>query len=117
MPPREEWRRYAAPAAFLLAVTVAVVLIHSGLQKGSGTAAPVTTPRTTTTKRVAVTSATTTKKPAPTTTGGQGFWTVQAGDTFGVISSKTGVPVATLEQLNPKVKSTSLFIGEKIRIK
>ena len=45
------------------------------------------------------------------------YWTVQAGDTFGVISSKTGVPVATIEQLNPTVKSTSLFIGEKIRLR
>jgi hypothetical protein len=34
-----------------------------------------------------------------------------------VISSKSGVPVATIEQLNPNVKSTSLFIGEKLRIK
>jgi LysM repeat protein len=42
---------------------------------------------------------------------------VQAGDTFGVISSKTGVPVATIEQLNPTVKSTSLFIGEKVRLR
>jgi LysM repeat protein len=42
---------------------------------------------------------------------------VRAGDTFGVISSQTGVPVATLQQLNPKVSSTSLFIGERIRIK
>ena len=117
MPPRDEWRRYAAPAAFLLAVTVAVVLIHSGLQKANDTAAPRTTTATTTTKkRVAVTT-TTTKRRTTTSGPGQGFWTVQAGDTFGVISTKTGVPVATIEQLNPKVKSTSLFIGEKIRIK
>jgi LysM repeat protein len=47
--------------------------------------------------------------------GAKAYWTVQAGDTFGVISSKTGVPVATIEQLNPKVSATALFIGEKIR--
>jgi LysM repeat protein len=40
---------------------------------------------------------------------------VQAGDTFGVISSSTGVPVATIEQLNPGVSSTSLVIGQKVR--
>ena len=33
----------------------------------------------------------------------QAFWVVQAGDTFGVISTKTGVPVATIERLNPNV--------------
>jgi LysM repeat protein len=27
------------------------------------------------------------------------------------------VPVATLQQLNPKVSSTSLFIGEKIQLR
>ena len=118
MPPRDEWRRYAAPAAFLLAVTIAVVLIHSGLQKGSHGATAVTAPTTTTRKRVVTTTTTTTAtKRTTTTTSAAGFWTVQAGDTFGVISSKTGVPVATIEQLNPNVKSTSLFIGEKIRIK
>ena len=30
--PGDDWRRYAAPAAFLLAVTIAVVLIRSGLR-------------------------------------------------------------------------------------
>jgi LysM repeat protein len=42
---------------------------------------------------------------------------VQAGDTFAVISAKTGVPVATIERLNPNVKSTSLFIGERLRLR
>jgi LysM repeat protein len=116
MPPREEWRRYVAPAAFLLAVTIAVVLVRSGLNSGhpvSGSPAP-----TTTVKRVE-TGTTTKTKTTRTTTGGSGkqYWTVQAGDTFGVISEKSGVPVATIEELNPKVSSTSLFIGEKIRIR
>ena len=35
--PREEWRRYAAPAAFLLAATIAILLIRSGLQSGTST--------------------------------------------------------------------------------
>ena len=117
--PRDDWRRFAAPAAFLLAVTIAVVLIRSGMNNGSGahgTQAPVpTAPH----KTVATTTAKTktkTKKHASASTAKR-YWTVQAGDTFGVISSKTGVPVSTIEQLNPTVKSTSLFIGEKLRIK
>jgi LysM repeat protein len=110
---RDDWRRYAAPAAFLLAATIAVLLIRSGLQGGTST--PATTrvvPATT--HRVA---ATTTTKKKTTHTAAHQFWTVQAGDSFGVISSKTGVPVATIEQLNPNVKSTSLFIGEKIKLR
>ena len=33
-----------------------------------------------------------------------------------MISSKTGVPVATIVRLNPKCDSTSLFIGERVRL-
>jgi LysM repeat protein len=94
-----------APAAFLLAVTVAVALVRSGLEHGSSK------PSTTTTRRIT---------PSPqvsTTANKREYWTVRAGDTFGVISAKTGVPVARIERLNPKVTSTSLFIGEKVRLK
>ena len=112
----EDWRRYAAPAAFLLAATIAVVLIRSGLESGgsSGTTSS-SIPSVLTTKHVITTAPTTTAKKKSGSAAR--FWTVQAGDTFGVISSKTGVPVATIEQLNPNVHSTSLHIGEKIRLK
>jgi LysM repeat protein len=102
----QEWRRYAAPAAFLLAVTIAVALVRSGLEHGGSK-----TTSTTTTRRI---------PPSPqvsTTANKREYWRVRAGDTFGVISSKTGVPIARIERLNPKVTSTSLFIGEKVRIK
>jgi LysM repeat protein len=105
------WRRYTAPAAFLLVATVAVLLVRSGLQSGRSHKTPprpVTTTVARTTTRAATT---TTKKPA------KRYWTVRAGDTFAVISAQTGVPVATIQQLNPTVKSTSLFIGERLRIR
>jgi LysM repeat protein len=107
--PREDWRRYVAPAAFLLAATIAILLIRSGLQAGSPT--PTTTSAVVTQPKKTVSSHTTTRG-TRTTAPGPRFWTVQAGDTFGVISSKSGVPVATLQRLNPNVKSTSLFIGQ-----
>jgi len=100
-----DWRRYAAPAAFLLALTVAVALVRSGLEHGSAK------PSTTTTTRIA---------PSPqvtTTPNKREYWTVRAGDTFGVIAAKTGVPITRIQRLNPKATSTSLFIGEKVRIK
>jgi LysM repeat protein len=112
--PREDWRRYVAPAAFLLAATIAILLIRSGLQAGT---APATTSAVTTQPGKTVSSSTTTTGGKTTTTAGPRFWTVQAGDTFGVISSKSGVPVATLQELNPNVKSTSLFIGQKLRLR
>jgi LysM repeat protein len=110
----DDWRRYVAPAAFLLAATIAVVLIHSGVEAGGSHRAATTLGSLTLPKHIVTTApgTTTTKKVTA-----KRFWTVQAGDTFGVISSKSGVPVATIEQLNPTVHSTSLFIGEKIRLK
>jgi LysM repeat protein len=109
----EDWRRYAAPAAFLLAVTIAVVLVRAGIESGRHSPRSATPPPPPTRVSVQTTTAaaTTAKKRRA-----KRYWTVRAGDTFGVISSQTGVPVATIEQLNPTVKSTSLFIGEKLRI-
>ncbi len=111
----DDWRRYAAPAAFLLAATVAIVLVRSGMDAGNDAGTRTRSIPTLTRKQVATT--TTTKRHTTTSTSGQAFWTVQAGDTFGVISTKSGVPVATIERLNPNVSSTSLFIGEKIRLR
>jgi LysM repeat protein len=108
------WRRYVAPAAFLLAATIAVVLIRSGVEAGGSPRAVTTVGSSAPHKHVV------TAPPATTTTKAPGvkrYWTVAAGDTFGVISAKSGVPVATIEQLNPNVHTTSLFIGEKIRIR
>jgi len=116
--PRRDWRRFVAPAAFLLAATVAVLLIRSGLHKG--TTATTTTRAVTVAPRKTIGATTTTtktnkkkKKPRSAVR----FYTVQAGDTFGVISAKSGVAVATIEDLNPNISSTSLFIGEKVRIR
>jgi LysM repeat protein len=110
----DDWRRYAAPAAFLLAATVAIVLIRAGFEAG-GSKRTVTAVGSTVTRRHVV--STTAKGTTTTQTVTKQLWTVAAGDTFGVISSKSGVPVATIEQLNPNVHSTSLFIGEKIRLR
>ncbi|MGZ4290476.1 MAG: LysM peptidoglycan-binding domain-containing protein [Gaiellaceae bacterium] len=112
MQAREDWRRYVAPAAFLLAVTVAVVLVRSGLEHG-GRATGGSTPTVTSPHKTVETSST--RGHTTTTAGGKRYWIVRAGDTFGVISSKTGVPVATIARLNPKASSTSLYIGERIR--
>jgi LysM repeat protein len=114
--PEHDWTRYAAPAAFLLAATIAILLIRSGLHGSE----PATTTRAATAvakpkpkPKPATTRKTTTKK---TTTGAPRYYTVVAGDTFATIASKSGTTVAELERLNPGVKSTSLFIGQRIRV-
>jgi hypothetical protein len=99
------WRRYVGPAAFLFVATVAVLLVraglHAGAKQGPGSpAAPSTTVRTTI-------------RPA----GGRRFWTVRAGDTFALVAARSGVSVATIARLNPGVRSTSLHIGQKLRLR
>jgi LysM repeat protein len=111
-----QWSHYAAPAAFLLAVTVAVLLVRNALEtegRATTSAAIPTAPRRTapaptTTRRVPP------KRRPPAT---QRFYTVVAGDTFAVIAAKTGVSAAKIQQLNPTVQSTALFIGQKLRIR
>jgi LysM repeat protein len=106
---KHRWGRYAAPTAFLAAATIAIVLVASALHHAQSTR---TTDTATTTRGVTATHAT-----AKTTTKhGRRYYTVVAGDTFGVIAGKTGVSLADLERLNPGVSSTSLHIGQKLRV-
>ena len=105
--------RYAAPVAFLLAVTIAVLLVRAGLRSGGSTGA--------TTAPAATRPAKTTAKPRPGrkqgAQGAQRFYTVGSGDTFGSIAAKTGVSVAQIERLNPGVSSNALHVGQKLRVK
>jgi LysM repeat protein len=107
---RARFAHYAAPAAFLLGVTIAVLLVRSGLDSGSPstTAGPVTSRPATT--------ATTTRRQRTTKTQAR-FYTVQQGDTFGSIAAKEGMSVELLQQLNPGVSSNSLQVGQRLRVK
>jgi len=107
--------RFLAPAAFLLGVTVAVVLIHSALGGGGGgTHTPTLGP---------VTHASPPRRPAPprttatTAVAAAEYTTVQSGDTFGSIAARSGASVAELETLNPGVSSNALQVGQRIRVK
>ncbi len=106
------------PVAFLLAVTIAVLLIRSGLHSGPGvegtsTFGPVTSAST----------ATGTAARTRTSTGAAGesaagrYYTVRKGDTLDAIAARVGTTIAKLEALNPSVNPTTLQVGQKIRVK
>jgi Tfp pilus assembly protein FimV len=115
VPPRLRlWlARLAAPAALLLAATVAVLLVRSAIDT-----AEEQTPTTAT--------ATTATEPAPPpprprrrTGTGQAeaqFYTVQSGDTLATIADQYGTTVEELLLLNPDVDPIELSIGERIRV-
>jgi LysM repeat protein len=123
---RQELARYGAPAAFLAAVTIAVILIRAGLS-GSGSDSTVTTAgsltttaRTTpqtTTKIVLTTPQPATTATTETTTPGAEYYTVQSGDTLGSIASQYNTTVDELMTLNPGIDPNAMHIGQRIRVK
>ncbi len=111
---RDELARFLAPAAFLLAMTILVLLVRAGLNGGDTKSAP-TVPIST---AAATTSATQTT-PAALGPGKpkKQFYVIQSGDTFGVVAARFNTTVEALQALNPGVSSNSLTIGEKIRVR
>ena len=112
---RRPGSRYLAPGLFLVAVTIAVLLIRSGLGGSSSSSTTTRTGPVTRPSTVAPPPRGTTKR-GTTTLGGQ-FYTVASGDTFGSISAKTGVPIAQIERLNPGVSTNALQVGQRLRVK
>ena len=105
--------RYAAPAAFLLAATIAILIVRSGLSNGE--TAPLTTAPVTATT-TAETAETTT---AATTTAASGaeFYEIQPGDTLAVVAEEFDTTVEQLLVLNPDIDPVALTIGQRIRVK
>ena len=44
-------------------------------------------------------------------------YTVKSGDTLGAIAETTGVPVETLQDLNPELDPQALIAGQKIQLR
>jgi LysM repeat protein len=91
-----------APAAFLLAVTIAVALVRPMLRSDSPKPQP----------SAAVSATKPAAKPPP-----RRIYVVRAGDTLASIASRNNITVARLLELNPKVQPTALFIGQKIALR
>jgi LysM repeat protein len=122
---RKQLTRYGAPAAFLAAVTIAVILINAGLNSGSGSTTTVeafpttsTATKPTTTKLVLTgPQAGTTTTATETTTPGAEYYVVESGDTLGSIAEKYSTTVDELTTLNPGIDPTAMHIGQRIRVR
>ena len=109
--------RFAAPLAFLLGITVAVLLIRSGLGSDSTTTTGPVTHASTARVPPSTAVATVRKTGTATTISGAVYYTVQTGDTFGSIAAKANTTVDELTVLNPGISSNELQVGQKIRVK
>ena len=101
--------RYAAPVAFLAAVTVAVLLVRAGLSEGND----ATQPRPTLVGTTDSTPATTRPRPPARPR----YYEIQAGDTLETVAAEFETSVEQLLVLNPDIDPVALGIGERIRVK
>jgi LysM repeat protein len=100
-------KRFAAPAAFLLAVTVAVLLVRSGLKTSD--ASDTTSLRTQTVNTPATTAAVPPRR--------RRYYRLKAGETLSDVAIKFKTSVEQLLALNPGIQPTNLVVGERIRVK
>jgi LysM repeat protein len=112
--------RWIAPAALLVAILAVAIVYSSSTSDGDQGSGPPSSsepaeerPRTDrTTPRTQTTPPATT----PTTTTAAGSYTVQPGDTLGSIAAENGTTVEELQELNPGVDSSSLSVGQDIKL-
>ena len=114
---RQQVARFAAPAAFLLAVTILVLLVRSATsddeprhgdrrrRRHRHRPRPRRPPRT---RRQP------TRRPPPRPSAST--YTIEAGDTLQTIADQYGTTVEELLALNPDVDPTALQIGQTIRV-
>jgi LysM repeat protein len=107
--------RFLAPVV-LIAFGVAFVSIVKSYQKDDGPKAPSASEQTkdrdlgtTGTKKETSSKA---KDSLP-----KKRYRVKNGDTLGSISTKTGIPVATLQELNPNLDAESLQTGQIVKLR
>jgi LysM repeat protein len=96
--------RVFAPLA-LVACAVAVLAIVGGGGGGSGGS-----------KSTSTTTGSSTTTTTRATKHHKRTYTVKDGDVLSQIAIKTGVPLATIQQLNPNVDAQSLHAGQKIKL-
>jgi LysM repeat protein len=94
--------RYLAPIALAATIAGTYVIVHDALNTKSKAAhTPVVQRQTRPHGKFAKTK----------------YYAVQPGDSMTAIAAKTGVPLSTLESLNPHVDPNSLQTGQRLRLR
>jgi len=105
--------RFLAPIVFLVAVTIAVLLVRSGLSGDDAVTPPGTALETRVTTTSPRTTTTTTRTTPPQT---RRNYSIEAGDTLETIAAQFDTTVERLLTLNPGLDPVALRIGQRIRV-
>jgi LysM repeat protein len=105
---RSRLTRWAAPVAFLAAITIGALVVRAGFEHGGHHHANATT--------TTVTSKAKKKHRHGHEHHRVQTYTVRSGDTLAGIAAKTGTTVTRLEQLNPGIDPAALRVGQTIRV-
>lgn len=103
--------RLGPPVAFLLAATVAVLLVRSALHHNRNHS---TTPATTYRRTIPVARAPT--KPTASTAS-RSYYRIQGGDTLSSVALKFNTTIEELQALNPGVDPHALTVGQRVRVR
>lgn len=103
--------RYLAPVALAALVLATYLVVEHNVGSSPGGSSATT----------ATTGGHTSKSSTPSGTKHQyvksKYYKVRSGDSLSVISARTGVPLPTLETLNPGVSSGNLQVGQRLRLR
>ena len=107
---RRSLGRWLAPVALITCVVAVYAVVDNTLLKDESTSGG--------------NDSTQQAKPATTTTTGKAAkkskrlraYVVKSGDTLSAISIKTGVSLATIQRLNPKLDADTLHAGQRVRL-
>jgi LysM repeat protein len=106
----EGWKnpaRYVAPLAIAAVAYAAYVIVHKAIKDEHTTTSISIVSSATSATRTTTTHKVTKAK----------FYVVQANDTLLKIAAKTGVPLATIEQLNPNLNPNALHLHQRLRLR
>jgi spore germination protein YaaH len=93
--------RFLAPIALAATIAGTYVIVHQGLAHKHHAATPHTATNSQTRHQVT----------------GARFYNVRPGDSLTSIAGKTGISIATIRNLNPRIDPNSLQPGQRLRLR
>ena len=101
--------RWLAPVALITCAVAVYAVVDNTLLKNDSASSSSTSPQQTTTTK-------TTSKKGTKARKRRRAYVVKSGDTLSAISIKTGVSMATIQRLNPKLEADTLHAGQRVRL-